>query len=75
MPEGFLSTILPQLPSLLTRKDIGKHFGTLISPGYLANLDSEGKGPQKYRIGHKVVYKREDFVAWLTSRASPEATR
>lgn len=74
MPESYFSEILPSLPSLLTRKDISKHFGTLISKGYLANLDSLGKGPKKIRLGQKVVYKREDFVAWLDSRAQAIST-
>lgn len=69
LPE-WLANILPNLPLLLTRKDIGKFFGTLISPRYLANLDSEAKGPRRKRIGHKVVYHRDDFVEWLAGRVS-----
>lgn len=64
----FFSSILPQLPYYLTRKDIAKFFGSIISPRYLANLDSKGLGPTHKRLGRKVVYKATDFVAWLASR-------
>ena len=64
----YFADILPRLPKLLTRQDIAIHFGTLISPRYLANLDSARKGPRRTRIGRKVVYIREDFIAWLEAR-------
>lgn len=64
----YFADILPQLPKLLTRHDIATHFGSLISPRYLANLDSAKKGPRRTRIGRKVVYMREDFVDWLETR-------
>lgn len=69
LPE-WLDKMLPELPRLLTRKDIEKFFGAMISPRYLANLDSEGKGPKRTRIGRKVVYTREDWAEWLASRVT-----
>lgn len=66
--SDFFSSILPQLPYYLTRKDIAKYFGSLISPRYLANLDSKKAGPTREMAGRKVVYKATDFVAWLSSR-------
>lgn len=68
MIHEFLSEITTKLPAILTRNDIKAHFGSLISKGYLANLDSKGFGPKRCRIGNKVAYKREDFVEWLSSR-------
>lgn len=70
MPNSILGNILPQLPYILTRKDIARYFGSLISPRYLANLDSKGVGPNKIKIGNKVGYPREDFVTWLASRSA-----
>ena len=70
----YFADILPQLPKVLTRQDIAIHFGSLISPRYLANLDSEKKGPRRSRIGRKVVYIREDFVAWLEARMTLQPT-
>lgn len=71
MPENFFATLVNELPSLLTRKDMGKFFGSLISPHYLANLDCIGKGPKRTRIGQKVVYKRDDVIEWLQRREQP----
>ena len=70
--KSYLKDVLPFLPNLLTRKDIKKFFGNLISPRYLANLDSEQKGPKRAKIGQKVVYKREDFIDWLSTRLVSE---
>ncbi len=63
-----LRDLASELPAVMTRKDVEKHFGSLFSKGYLANLDSEDKGPKKCRIGRKVVYKRADFIDWLIAR-------
>lgn len=71
MPADFFETLVRELPSLLTRKDIGRFLGTLISPRYLANLDCNGKGPARTRIGQKVVYRREDIIEWLRNREIP----
>ena len=68
MQMGFFEKLADELPAIITRKDISKYFGSFISPKYLANLDSQKKGPLKYRIGHKVVYKKEDLIAWLEAR-------
>lgn len=68
MSEPFFGNILAEMPGILTRKDIRTFFGSYISPNYLANLDSQNKGPERCRIGQKVVYRKEDFIAWLESR-------
>lgn len=70
MSEGFFENLLPEMPNILTRKDIRRFFGSYISPRYLANLDSLNKGPERCRVGGKVVYRKEDFVDWLESRIS-----
>ncbi len=53
------------LPPLVARKDIGLYLGGLISSGYLANLDSQGRGPKHIKSGRRVAYLREDLIAWL----------
>lgn len=70
MVSETLKQMMPNLPMLFTRKDIEKFFGHLISPRYLANLDSEGKGPKRTRIGRKVAYTRDDWVEWIAGRVS-----
>jgi hypothetical protein len=46
-----------------------------LSPGTLANMRSRGIGPKFYKVGsgRKVLYKVDDFEAWLTS--SPVMTK
>ena len=68
MSESFFGNVLAEMPGILTRKDIKAFFGSFISSGYLANLDSLNKGPDRCRVGNKVVYRKEDFVSWLESR-------
>jgi len=63
-----LASIASKMPEFITRKDIAKYFGSFISIGYLANLDSLGKGPERLRIARKVLYQRDKFLAWLGSR-------
>ncbi len=53
------------LPPIILRKDVGKYLDGLISSGYLANLNSEGKGPKFFTSGRRVVYLREDLIEWL----------
>lgn len=68
--DVFFHGLLEILPPYVTRKETGKHIGNIISPRYLANLDSEGKGPRRVRLGRKVVYKREELVIWLENQIS-----
>ncbi|MBS6829058.1 MAG: hypothetical protein KH208_04180 [Desulfovibrio sp.] len=62
------SSLLKALPPLILRKNIEKYLDGFISSGYLANLDSQGKGPKAIKAGRTVGYLRENFVAWLESR-------
>lgn len=56
------------LPPILSRSDIHRLLGGLISVGRLANLDCEGKGPRRITLGRKVGYTRSDFIVWMRSR-------
>ncbi len=56
--------------SLVARDRISDFTGGLISPGRIANLDSQGEGPRnRIRVGRKVAYPVTDLVEWLTQRA------
>lgn len=56
------------LPPFITRKMVTRYFPGLISPGTLANLNSEGKGPRYAKVGKKVVYRTKDLLEWLEER-------
>jgi predicted DNA-binding transcriptional regulator AlpA len=67
--ENLLSEIQSELPPIIARGQVPKLLGGVISAKTLANLDSEGKGPKRIRIGRKVAYRREDLVEFLEKRA------
>ena len=64
-----LSELLKTLPPIVPRKDIDRYLGGLVSKGYLANLDSQNKGPRRFKCGRNVGYLRADLVEWLSSRS------
>lgn len=66
--DSFFENLLKDLPPVFPRKDVPKYLGSLLSVGYIANLDSAGLGPESRRVGGNVVYERESFVRWLMSR-------
>lgn len=66
-PTG-LENLASTLPPLVARRRIGDYLPGIISAGYLANLDSQGLGPRRSKIGAKVVYRREDLIAWLENK-------
>lgn len=54
------------LPPIFSRDEAAKHLGGILKAATLRNIDMLGKGPKiKVRIGRKVAYERDDFVAWL----------
>ena len=56
---------------VVARDQVDRFTGGIISPRYLANLDSQGKGPKgRFRIGRKVAYPVQMFITWLESRAT-----
>jgi len=66
-----LSDLTKSWPSsFVARKESGRFSGGIVSPKYMANLDSEGRGPKgRIRVGRQVAYPVKDFVRWLESRA------
>lgn len=61
------------LPPILSRVEVPRLTGGLISAGRLANLDCLGQGPRMIKVGRKVGYVRADFVAWLRTRGAQSA--
>lgn len=68
-----LSALKNKWPSaFVARKDVGDFTGGLISPGTVANADSQGDGPEgAIRIGRNVGYPVDGFLLWLGKRVSP----
>ena len=65
------SAMAERWPSAFVARDKSSDFsGGLISPRYLANLDSVGKGPPgKIRCGRKIGYSVVEFIKWLEARS------
>ncbi len=36
-----------------------------LSAGYLRLLRARGEGPPYFRLGRRIVYRREDLIAWV----------
>ena len=55
--------------AVVARHQVDKLTGGLITPNYLANLDSQGLGPAgRFKCGGKIAYPIDDFVEWLAGR-------
>lgn len=53
---------------IVSRSEIGKFTGGILSPGTMANVDSMGLGPERMTIGRKVAYPVDSLVQWLIGR-------
>jgi hypothetical protein len=55
--------------TIIAREQVPVFTGGAISKGRMANLDCLGEGPERIRLGRKVVYPVGPFVKWLIDRA------
>jgi len=62
------------LPPVFTRREICKYLGGLIIAEGLANLDCEGLGPPRVKVGRAVAYEKVSFLEWLSKRFSEEGS-
>lgn len=58
------------LPPVISRDHIEKYLGGIISSKRLANLDSQGNGPPRFRVGRKIAYRTDALLAWLEARTT-----
>lgn len=56
--------------AVVARTEIDRFTGGMISGKYLANLDSDGTGPVRVKVGRKVGYPTRSLVQWLRDRSS-----
>lgn len=56
----------------VSRNEVYRFSGGIVSPKTLANADSEGNGPQnKYYFGkRKVFYLATDLAEWIAARVT-----
>lgn len=56
--------------AVVARTEVTRFTGGLLSPAYMANLDSLGQGPDRIHIGRKCCYPTTALVEWLRSRSN-----
>jgi hypothetical protein len=57
--------------SIVSRSEIPRFTGGLMSEKYIANLDSAGLGPSnRLRVGKKIAYPIDELIIWLEARIS-----
>lgn len=68
--EATVKATADKWPStFVARTSIPDFTGGVYSVGYLANQDSEGKGPKgAFRIGKQIAYPVDSLTDWLISR-------
>lgn len=54
---------------IVSRTEISKFSGGLLTPRTMANLDSLNEGPPRGRCGRKIFYPIDSLVIWLECRA------
>jgi predicted DNA-binding transcriptional regulator AlpA len=59
-------------PITLTASEAARVLG--LAPSTLAKLRLSGNGPLYCKLGRRVVYRRDDLVAWLESRVARNTT-
>ena len=70
--NGNLDNLFETLPPIIARNKINVYLGGLLSKGHMQNVDSEGTGPKRIKIGKRVGYLREDLIQWLKERMVQE---
>ena len=53
---------------IVARTDVGKFSGGILHPRTMANLDSQGIGPNKILIGARVAYDVNELIKWMQQR-------
>lgn len=59
---------------IVSRTEISKFSGGLLSPRTMANLDSLNEGPPRGRCGRKIFYPVDSLIKWLEHRTKSAAT-
>ena len=74
MRKADLSELKTKWPSaVVARTDIRSFTGGLMSERYIANLDSQGAGPEgRFKVGRKVGYPVDSLIFWLEGRMEVE---
>lgn len=72
MIQKTLSKMASKWPSaIVSRSDVGRFSGGMVSPKTMSNRDGLGLGPAgSFKIGSKVAYPVSELIRWLKNRSS-----
>ena len=68
--QDFILTLKENLPPIISRKELTKYLGGVVSQSLLRHADAKGQGPEiSWKIGeHSVAYKTESLLEWIVRR-------
>jgi len=66
--DSLLETLREKLPPVFSRRCVERITGGLLTACNLTKLDSNGLGPNSFKMGRKVGYEKESFLKWLEPR-------
>ena len=75
MSTNTFDALAKEMPALIARAHLPR-YGWPFAVGYMANLDSEGRGPEgRLLVGRKVVYPRAQLIQWLREQSTSVEAR
>lgn len=54
--------------TIVARSEVSRFSGGVLTPGTMANLDSQKLGPKKIRVGRKIAYPVDALIDWIQTR-------
>jgi hypothetical protein len=71
IPDTVFTRLSVELPVIVSRSEVPRLLGGLVSAGTLANEDAAGTGPRgRFYVGRRAAYPRESLIEWLRERAT-----
>jgi len=60
------------LPAVFAELAVPELIPGIMSHRTLKNLRCKGKGPRCFKVGRRILYRKTDFLDWLSQRLSDE---
>ncbi len=73
-PDDFFDSLGSACPSHFGAAAIPKFFPNIIAVGTVYNCISAGRGPRYRKVGKKLIFERDSFIAWMLGRSENKNT-
>ncbi len=71
MEKDIFQRLKEKWPSaIVARTEIAAFTGGVLSEKYCANLDCQGLGPKRIKVGNRVCYPIDSLIEWLEGRSN-----